>query len=60
MRRLRIVAGSPKEKGGISVRELSELKALVACGKGELSCDYRLSNVQLVNFESGEIYPTNI
>ena len=42
------------------MRTLSELKDLVACGKGEIPCDWKLANVQLVNVYSGEIYPTDI
>ncbi len=42
------------------MRTLSELKELVACGKGEIPCDWKLSNVRLVNVYSGEIYSTDI
>ena len=40
------------------MRTLEELKELVACGKGEIACDWKLANVQLVNVYSREIYPT--
>ena len=42
------------------MRTLEELKELVACGKGEIPCDWKLANVQLVNVYSREIYPTDI
>ncbi len=42
------------------MRTLAELKELIACGKGETACDWKLANVQLVNVYSGEIYPTDI
>ncbi len=42
------------------MRTLGELKELIACGKGELPCDWKLKNVKLVNVYSGEIYPTDI
>ena len=42
------------------MRTLEELKELVACGKGEIACDWKLANVQLVNVYSREIYPTDI
>lgn len=42
------------------MRTVAELKELIACGKGEQSCDWKLSNVKLVNVYSGEIYPTDI
>lgn len=42
------------------MRTLEELKTLIACGKGEIPCDYKLENVNLVNVFSAEIYPTDI
>lgn len=42
------------------MRTLAELKELIACGKGEIACDWKLENVQLVNVYSREIYPTDI
>ena len=42
------------------MRTLAELKELIACGKGETACDWKLENVQLVNVYSREIYPTDI
>lgn len=42
------------------MRTVEELKELIACGKGECVCDWKLSNVKLVNVYSGEIYPTDI
>lgn len=37
-----------------------EIKKLIECGLGEVSCDLKLSNVNLVNVYSEEIYGTNI
>jgi adenine deaminase len=42
------------------MRDLSELRKLIACGKGNIPCDYKFSNVMLVNVVSAEIYPTDI
>ena len=42
------------------MRTLDEMKELVACGLGEETCDYKLTNLQLVNVVSEEIYKTNI
>lgn len=42
------------------MRTLAELKELIACGKGETACDWKLENVQLVNVYSREIYSTDI
>ena len=42
------------------MRTLEELKELIACGKGEAACDWKLANVRLVNVYSREIYPTDI
>ncbi|OBR90412.1 adenine deaminase [Clostridium ragsdalei P11] len=37
-----------------------EIKKLIECGLGEVSCDLKLSNVNLVNVYSEEIYATSI
>ncbi|OAA91907.1 adenine deaminase [Clostridium ljungdahlii] len=37
-----------------------EIKKLIECGLGQVSCDLKLSNVNLVNVYSEEIYGTNI
>ena len=42
------------------MRTAAELGELIACGKGELACEWKLANVRLVNVYSGEIYPTDI
>ena len=42
------------------MRTIEELNELVACGKWEIACDWKLANVQLVNVYSREIYPTDI
>lgn len=41
-------------------RTLKEMKELIACGLGEIPCDLKISDVQLVNVYSGEIYKTDI
>ncbi|MEA5008045.1 adenine deaminase [Clostridium tyrobutyricum] len=42
------------------MKTYSEIKNLIQSGLGEISCDLKLSNVNLVNVYSGEIYNTNI
>ncbi len=42
------------------MRTVEELKELIAAGKGETSCDYKLSNVKLVNVFSAQVYATDI
>ncbi|MBV4420150.1 adenine deaminase [Clostridium tyrobutyricum] len=42
------------------MKTYSEIKNLIQSGLGEISCNLKLSNVNLVNVYSGEIYNTNI
>ena len=42
------------------MRTFEEIKDTIRAGLGELPCDLKLTNLQLVNVWSCEIYPTNI
>lgn len=42
------------------MRVFEEIKNTVETGLGKYPCDIKISNVQLVNVYSGEIYPTDI
>ncbi|MEA4968900.1 MAG: adenine deaminase [Candidatus Pelethousia sp.] len=42
------------------MRTFEEIRDTVRAGLGQLACDLKLENVQLVNVFSGEIYPTDI
>ncbi|AZV57852.1 adenine deaminase [Clostridium sp. AWRP] len=42
------------------MRSYLEIKKLIECGLGEVYCDLKLSNVNLVNVYSEEVYGTNI
>ena len=42
------------------MRTFEEIKDTIRAGLGQLPCDLKLANVQLVNVWSCEIYPTNI
>lgn len=42
------------------MRTFAEIKETIRAGLGEIPCDLKLENVQLVNVYSGETYPTSI
>lgn len=45
---------------GSELRTFSEIKSLINAGLGNLECDLRLKNVNLVNVFSSEVYETDI